>query len=78
MPTFKCHVCCGETERNAFISEMLEVDGRHVLMENIPARVCTHCGEAVLSRETTERIRLLVHGEGQPIRAIPMDVFVFN
>lgn len=75
MATFKCHVCGSEAARNEFVSEVLEVDGQRVLVEHIPAQVCARCGEAVFSRETTERIRLLVHGAGHPVRTIPLDVF---
>lgn len=77
MPTFKCHVCGGKTTRDELVSEVLEVDGRHVLVEHIPAQVCIRCGEAAFSRETTERIRLLVHGAGRPARTVPLDVFEF-
>ena len=75
MSTFKCHVCGNETTRDEWVSEVLEVDGRRVLVEHIPAQVCMRCGEVVFSRETTERIRLLVHGAGCPIRTVPLDVF---
>ena len=75
MSTFKCHVCGGETARDEFVSEVLEVDGRRVLVEHIPARVCTRCAEAAFSGETTERIRLLVHGAGRPLKTVPLDVF---
>jgi HTH-type transcriptional regulator / antitoxin MqsA len=75
MSTFKCHVCGGETTTDEFASEVLEVDGRRVLVEHIPARICTRCGEAAFSRETTEGIRLLVHGAGRPARTVPLDVF---
>ena len=37
--------------------------------------VCEHCGEATFSRETTERIRRMVHGAGRPIKTVEMDVF---
>lgn len=70
MSTFKCHVCGGEVARNKFVNEVLEVEGRRVLVEHIPAEVCTRCGEATFSRETTERIRLLVHGEGRPAGSV--------
>ena len=46
-----------------------------VLVEKIPALVCEHCGEATFSRETTERIRRMVHGAGRPVKTVPMDVF---
>ncbi len=75
MSTFKCHVCGGESARDEFVSEVLEVDSRRVLVEHIPARVCTRCGEAAFSRETTERIRLLVHGAGRPDKTVPLEVF---
>ena len=77
MSTFKCHVCGSEAARNEFVSEVLEVDGQRVLVNHIPAQVCTRCGEAAFSREITERIRLLVHGAGRPVRTVPLDVFEF-
>ena len=75
MSKFKCHVCGGETARDEFVSEVLDVDGRRVLVEHIPAQVCTRCAEATFSRETTERIRLLVHGADRPVKTVPLDVF---
>jgi HTH-type transcriptional regulator / antitoxin MqsA len=75
MSTFKCHVCGGETARDEFVSEVLDVDGRRVLVEHIPAQVCTRCAEPAFSRETTERIRLLVHGAGRPVKTVPLEVF---
>jgi HTH-type transcriptional regulator/antitoxin MqsA len=75
MTEFKCHVCGNETARNVFVNEVLEVDGRRVLVEHVPAQVCTRCREAVFSRETTERVRQLVHGAGRPTRTIALDVF---
>ena len=75
MAEFKCHVCGNETASSEFVDEVLDVDGRRVLVEHIPAQVCTRCGEAVFSRETTERVRQLVHGAGGPMKTIPLDVF---
>jgi HTH-type transcriptional regulator/antitoxin MqsA len=75
MPAFRCHVCGNETASNEFVNEVLDVDGRRVLVEHVPAMVCTRCGEVIFSRETTERVRQLVHGAGRPARTIPLDVF---
>ena len=75
MSAFKCHVCGSAAAKSEFVSEVLEVDGQRVLVNHIPAQVCTRCGEAAFSRETTERIRLLVHGAGRPVRTVPLDVF---
>jgi len=75
MSGFKCHVCGGTAAKDESVSEVLNVGGRRVLVEHIPAQVCTRCKEAVFSRETTERIRQLVHGAGRPSRTVPLDVF---
>ena len=71
---FKCHVCGNTTAKSEFVSEVFTIEGRRVLVEQIPAKVCERCGEATFSRETTETIRRLVHGT-QPARTVPLDVF---
>jgi HTH-type transcriptional regulator / antitoxin MqsA len=74
---FRCHVC-GETESHqALVNEVFLIDGKYVLVEGIPASICARCGEVTFSRETTERIRRMVHGEAQPVRAVAMDVFAY-
>lgn len=72
---FKCHVCGGTAAREELVSEVFTVDERRVLVERIPAQMCERCGEATFSRTTTEKVRRLVHGEGRPVRTVPMDVF---
>jgi hypothetical protein len=53
------------------------IDGKRVLVEGIPATVCARCGEATFSRETTERIRRMLHGEAKPVRAEVLEVFAY-
>ena len=72
-------VMCGNTEsRQELVSEVFEIDGKLVRVEQIPATVCLHCGEPVFSRDTTERVRRMVHGEAKPIKSIQMDVFAYQ
>jgi YgiT-type zinc finger domain-containing protein len=71
---FKCHACGGDSAKTEFVSEIFTLEERHVLVEHIPAQVCERCGEPVFSRETTERIRRLVH-DAQPDRTVPLGVF---
>jgi HTH-type transcriptional regulator / antitoxin MqsA len=67
---FRCHVC-GSTEAHQILAdEVFVIEGKHVLVEGIPARVCTRCGEATFDRPTTERVRHMVHGGAQPVRAV--------
>jgi HTH-type transcriptional regulator/antitoxin MqsA len=72
---FRCHVCGNTTAKSDFVSEVFTIDGRRVLVEHIPAQVCEGCGEAIFSRETTERVRRLVRQEGQPSKTVSLDVF---
>lgn len=72
---FKCHVCGGDSAKSEFVSDIFNLDERRVLVEHIPALVCERCGEATFSRETTERIRQLVHGHTHPVKTVPLEVF---
>ena len=75
---FRCHVC-GKTEgREDHVHEVFDIEGRAVRVENVPATVCIHCGEPVFSRDTTEKVRQMVHGQAKPLRSVQMDVFAFN
>ncbi|MBI3538594.1 MAG: YgiT-type zinc finger protein [Chloroflexi bacterium] len=75
---FKCHVCGFTQPRIERVNEVFVIDGQHVLVENIPATVCARCGEATFSRETTEKIRRMVHGEAVPSKSVPLNVFAFS
>lgn len=74
---FHCHVCGSNDAREEFVEEVFKLNGKHVLVESIPAKVCARCGDKTFSRETTERIRRIVHGQSEPAKSIPMDVFEY-
>jgi HTH-type transcriptional regulator/antitoxin MqsA len=74
---FRCHVCGTPEARQDLVSEVFDIDGNPVRVEAIPATVCANCGEAIFSRETTERVRRMVHEEAQPVKSVPMDVFAY-
>ena len=59
------------------LEEVFSVDGRYVLVEGVPSTVCTRCGERSFSRETTEKVPQLVHGQAEPVRSVPMGVYEF-
>ncbi len=75
---FKCYVCGSTESRNKLVSEIFWIDRKPVLVEKIPAKVCLRCSEAVFSRQTTKRIRKMVHGESKSFKSIPMDVFEYE
>ncbi|MBI1880145.1 MAG: YgiT-type zinc finger protein [Chloroflexi bacterium] len=74
---FLCHVCGSTEAREEMVNEIFLIDGKFILVENIPAKVCARCGEPTFSRETTEKIRQMVHSETQPVKSIQVDVFAF-
>ena len=74
---FKCHICGSTRARNELVSEVFQVEDKPVLVENIPAQVCERCGEEIFSSETTEKVRLLVHGSVKPVKSVKMDVFAY-
>ena len=70
-----CSTCGAKGNREEFVEEVFRIDGKHVLVDHIPASVCARCGEESFSRETTERVRLLVHGKAKPTKSIALKVF---
>ncbi len=75
---FRCQVCGSTQASEDLVSEVFHIDGKPVLVERIPAKICCRCGEVTFSRETAEKVRLMVHGEAKPLRSINMDVFAFG
>ena len=65
-----CAICGSDESREKLVDEMFLIDGKYVLVDGIPAKVCPRCGDETFSREAAERIRLLVRGEPRPTRSI--------
>ncbi len=74
---FKCVVCHGADSREELVDEVFEVDGRYLRVDGVPSTVCRRCGERSFSRQTTERVRLLVHGSASAARTVAMPVYEF-
>mgnify|MGYP005818765111 CR=1 FL=1 len=72
-----CDVCSSDEYRHDTVSEIFEINGRRVLVENIPVRVCLQCGEMSFERETAETVRHMIHGEAQPVGVIELELFEF-
>lgn len=75
---FQCEVCGSTQVRTELVSEVFNIDSKLLLVEQIPAQVCANCGELTFSRETTEKIRRMVHGEAKPVRLIHLPVYTFT
>lgn len=74
---FVCNVCGSEESRVDTVSEIFEIEGRRVLVENIPVQVCVQCGEMSFSRETAEKVRRMIHGEAEAVGIVELELFEF-
>ena len=73
-----CNVCNAKEGRMVTVEEeVFRVDGRYVLVGGVPSTVCQRCGNRSFTRETTEKVRLMVHGRAATTKSVPMQVYEF-
>ena len=75
---FHCHVCGSNQAHSEQVDEVFLIDGKPILVEGIPVQACSRCQELTFSRETTEKIRRMLHGEAEPIKSMSIEVFAFH
>ena len=59
------------------ITYTIEVDGKLIVIEHVPARVSLETGEQLFSAETVERIQQLISSKQKPNRVMEVPVFDF-
>ena len=59
------------------VTYSLELDGKFVLVEHVPARVCMETGERFFSPEVVERLQKIILEHRKPIRTVETPVFEF-
>jgi hypothetical protein len=59
------------------VTYFLEVEGRFVVVEQVPARVALRTGERFFAPETVERLQAIIRGQGVPNRVVQTPVFEF-
>ncbi len=67
-----------ETIVEKTVTYAIEVDGRFVIIENVPARVCLETGERLFSPDTVESLQRTVWERQSPKRFIETPVFEFS
>ena len=75
---FKCHICNSKNSHMKYVNEVFEISSKFYLVENIPATACSRCGEEIFSSETSEAIRVMLHGKSEPIKSVVLDVFSYQ
>jgi len=67
-----------ETFVEQTVTYTLEVQGRFIIIEHVPARVSLQTGERFFSPETVERLQEIVWEQQVPSRVIETPVFEFS
>ncbi|MEG3898712.1 MULTISPECIES: YgiT-type zinc finger protein [unclassified Microcoleus] len=66
-----------ETMVEQKVSYTLEINGKFIIIENVPARVCLETGERFFSPETVEQLQKMIWEDRKPTRVIETSVFEF-
>lgn len=59
------------------VTYTVEIDGRFIIVENVPARVDEETGERYFSPSTVERLQEIMWSEQAPDRVVETPVFEF-
>lgn len=59
------------------VSYTLEMDGKLIVVENVPARLCLETGERFFSPETVERLQQIIWKRNKPNRTLEVPVYEF-
>ncbi len=72
----KCTIrdCTGEYQEKR-ISQVFTRDGKSVVVEDIPAKVCDVCGDTILGWETVERLLKALEVKQEPHKFLPVYSF---
>jgi len=70
----ECVFCGGEVESRE-VTFVYDYDNDYFFIENVPAEVCTQCGEKTYSPEVTDEVIRLAKRKLKPARRIEVPVF---
>ena len=59
------------------VTYTIDIDGKLLVIEHVPARVCLETGEQLFSAETVERIQQMIFNKEKPTRVMEVPVFEF-
>ena len=71
-------VFCGGPVHPQKVTFTYEHNDRMILIKNVPAEVCLHCGEQIYSPETTDQILSISKSPKKPIKTIHVPLYDFE
>lgn len=72
-----CDVCGAGERREQLIRYSLSIDEGFVVIDHVPAIVCSRCGEISLRPEVVESLQKTIWGKRPPARVIDTPVYEF-
>lgn len=66
--------CRGEHERK-LVSQVFSRAGKSLVIKDIPAEVCSLCGDTILDPDTAEQLEEILEQQGKPQELIPVYLF---
>ncbi len=63
----ECLICNGHLEQQ-LITRLQQYQGRWFIIENVPALVCSQCGEVYYTPDAHDHVVDLLTGETSPVR----------
>ena len=66
-----------ETFLEQKVTYAIELDGKFIIVENVPARVCVETGERFFAPEVVEQLQPTVWERRKPRRVVETPVFEF-
>ncbi|MBM4046791.1 MAG: YgiT-type zinc finger protein [Planctomycetes bacterium] len=70
-------VFCGGKVLSKNVTFSYEEGGKSFFVENVPAEVCTKCGEKTYSPEVTDELIRFACEQHRPVRTLEVPVFDF-
>ena len=67
-----------ETFEERLVTYTQELDGRFIVVEHVPARVCRETGEQLFSPETVSRLQTIIRSRHKPARTVETPVYEFS
>lgn len=63
---------------NQKVTYTLEMDGKFIIIENVPARVNVETEEQFFSPKTVDRLQQIVWNQQQPVRTVVLSVYEYK
>lgn len=72
-----CPTCGGGVEAQSITHRAHDAQGHYHIFDNVPARVCTRCGEYFLSQPTVDRLEHMVQS-AKPVKTVVTAFYDFE